>query len=153
MKPLSVQRVRVLADYYGLCLQDADDSWLPAVFPQDFIAGDFGTPRPGRIDLTTAAHTQHVGVTVQAWEDEPPLLEGSWDKTAKARIECRSGTLRLWSMGGPGLEDITLPSAPATWNTRIYCTGRQEAAAASRNGVPDGLEQYVVQFWPVEGVG
>ncbi|MFJ3019557.1 hypothetical protein ACIPH4_01165 [Streptomyces tendae] len=153
MEPLSVQRVRVLVDYYGLCLQDADDAWLPAMFPEGFAAGDFGTEMPGRIDLTSAGHTQHVAATAEVWEHEPPLLEGPWDKTATARIECRSGTLRLWSMGGPGLEDITLPSAPATWNARIFCTGRQEAAAASRDGVPDGVEQYVVQFWPVEGAG
>ncbi|MFJ8602293.1 hypothetical protein ACWEQC_21505 [Streptomyces shenzhenensis] len=153
MEPLDVQRVKVLVDYYGLSMQDADDAWLPAMFPEGFTAGDFGTEHPGRVDVTTAAHTQTIGFTAQVWEQEPPTLEGVWDKTAVARIECRSGVVRLWSMSGPGLEDIRLPSASTMWSVRIYCTGREDAARAGRDGVPDGIERYVAQFWPAGGAG
>ncbi|MEW1700100.1 hypothetical protein ACIQCR_17080 [Streptomyces sp. NPDC093249] len=147
MTLLETQRVDAHVDYFGLSLQDADDSWL-SFFPEGWSQGPFLSQQPGRIDLTSAGHTQTVRFDAEIWSGPPTSPDGAWDEFASARIECRSGELRLWSLaGGPAKESISLPKAPATWNVHLYCRGRAEAAQACITGVPHGVEQYLAQFW------
>ncbi|MEU1122975.1 hypothetical protein ABZ371_05180 [Streptomyces sp. NPDC005899] len=149
MKLLDAQHVDAHVDYYGLSLQDADDSWLPSMFPDGFAQGPFLSEQRGRIDFTSAGHTQTVSFDVQVWDGPAPTPEGVWDESATARIECRSGELRLWAVaGGPAPHTITLSRAPGTWNVRVQCRGREAAARECVVGVPHGLEQYLAQFWP-----
>lgn len=145
---LDAQHVDAPVDYFGLGLQDADDSWLPAMFPEGFAQGPFLSERQGRLDVTSAGHTQTVSVEVEIWDGPAPTPEGVWDESAAARIECRSGKLRLWAVaGGPAPQCIVLPRAPGAWNVRVQCRGREAAARECVSGVPHGVEQYLVQFW------
>ncbi|MDQ0798212.1 hypothetical protein QFZ58_006700 [Streptomyces sp. B1I3] len=149
VKLLDAQHVDAHVDYYGLSLQDADDSWLPSMFPDGFAQGPFLSEQRGRIDFTSAGHTQTASFDVQVWDGPAPTPEGVWDESATARIECRSGELRLWAVaGGPAPHAIALSRAPGTWNVRVQCRGREAAARECLVGVPHGLEQYLAQFWP-----
>ncbi|NWF31308.1 hypothetical protein HW130_34700 [Streptomyces sp. PKU-EA00015] len=150
MTLLETQHVDAHVDYFGLSLQDADDGWLPAMFPEGFTQGPFLSEQPGRVDFTSAGHTQTVSFDAEIWSGPPPVPDGVWDESATARIECRSGELRLWAVaGGPAPQGIVLPHASATWNVRVHCRGRVAAAEACLVGVPHGVEQYLAQFWPV----
>ncbi|MDI3409269.1 hypothetical protein [Streptomyces cavernicola] len=146
---MSTQVLSAAVDFHGLCLQDADDAWLPAAFPQDFTAGSFVHALPGRIDITSAAHTHTVSFTAQVWEADPPSAEGDWEATATAQVECRSGVLRLWAVtAGPSPDEITLPRENTVWNVRLYGGGREAVARAAVTSVPTGIEHYLAQFWP-----
>ncbi|WP_051716375.1 hypothetical protein [Streptomyces bikiniensis] len=148
MTLLETQHIDAHVDHYGLGLQDADDAWLPTMFPEGFTRGPFVSQRPGRIDLTSAGHTQTVSFDAEIWSAVPTQPDGKWDEFANARIECRSGELRLWSVtGGPAAQSVALPREPMEWNVRIYCRGRANAAQACLTGVPQGVERYLAQFW------
>ncbi|OKI40523.1 hypothetical protein A6A29_39050 [Streptomyces sp. TSRI0281] len=150
VKLLEIQHVDADVDFYGLSLQDADDGWLSTTLPEGFAQGRFLSEQPGRIDFTSAGHTQTVSFDAEIWSGPAQVPFGEWDESATARIECRSGELRLWAVaGGPAPRSIVLPHASATWNVRVRCRGRAAAARACRVGVPHGLEQYLAQFWPV----
>ena len=49
-------------------------------------------------------------------------------------------------------EVIMLAEAGGSWRVRVGCVGRAAAAALSeREGTGDGVERYLVQFWPAGG--
>lgn len=50
---ISREEVPVDIDYYGLTLEDWDDSQVPVLFPQGWEAGPFLQARPGRLDVLT----------------------------------------------------------------------------------------------------
>ncbi|MFE1885776.1 hypothetical protein [Streptomyces diastatochromogenes] len=147
--------VPVRVDFYGWALQDWDDDYVPNTFPDGFEAGEFLVPHVGRLDFTSAGHTHRADVYVEEWDAEPhtpssSAPSGDWDEVAEATIRCVSGNLRAWSMGGPMTDDteIELSRKPATWTVRAMCVGRNEVAELAQHSVPEGVERYVIQFWP-----
>ena len=48
-------------------------------------------------------------------------------------------------------EVIMLAEAGGSWRVRVGCVGRAAAAALSEGeGTGDGVERYLVQFWPTD---
>jgi hypothetical protein len=43
---------------------------------------------------------------------------------------------------------LHLSDAGGSWRVRVYCEGRTEVRRLAREGVPEGIEHYLVQFWP-----
>ncbi|MFJ7496730.1 hypothetical protein ACIQZB_37330, partial [Streptomyces sp. NPDC097727] len=97
-------------------------------------------------------HTHTADLTVEVW-DEPPSTEvaGDWEADAQVVIVSLSGTLDVWGVtGGDAGESVSL-GRPGVWQVRLRCAGRAAVAEQSQNGVPEGVEQYFAQFWPVRG--
>ncbi|WP_228454546.1 hypothetical protein [Streptomyces alkaliphilus] len=137
-------------EFYGMCLQDEDDTRVPVPFPEGFEDNTgFLTARPGRIDLRSAGHTHNPSMTVQVWDGPPPAPPGQWDETGQAELETSAGSVTICSLGsGPMPERIVLPH-PGSWSVRVCCTGRDEVARrAALEGAVNDVERYVVQFWP-----
>lgn len=142
------QEVAVEIDYGAWALQDWDDTQIPVLFPGGFEPGAFLTARPGRLDFTSAGHTHTADLTVEVWDAEPAVPSGEWEETAEASIDCSSGRLRARSMaGGPMPGSIELSDGPGSWNVRVVSTGRSQVAELAARGVPEGVEQYIAQFW------
>ncbi|MFE2280148.1 hypothetical protein ACFXAE_23555 [Streptomyces sp. NPDC059454] len=137
-----------MIDFHGFCLQDADDSWIPSLFPRDFDAGIFLSSKVGRLDIGSAGHTHTAEVTVEVWDSQPLQPAGEWDETGMASIICKSGLLKAWAVaGGPMPDAIELPEAGKEWAVRVACSGRSEVARLSRESVPQAVEKYLMQFW------
>lgn len=146
---ISREEVPVDIDYYGLYLQDWDDSQVPVPFPKEWEAGPFLTSRAGRLDFTSAAHTHTAALTVEVWDQEPAAPPGEWEQTALTEITCASGELEAGGVtSGPMPDPIHLSDQTGTWTVRISCTGRAEVAELARHEAVEGVERYVFQFWP-----
>jgi hypothetical protein len=146
---LSREEALVEVDFYGFALQDFDDGQVPVGFPEGWERGPFLTSRPGRLDFTSGGHTHTATLVIEVWDSEPLEPVGNWEETALAKIACASGNLEARGVAsGPMPEPITLSDGSETWQVRAVCSGREEVAAATRLGVPEGVERYVLQFWP-----
>lgn len=147
------QHLDVDVAYHGFGLQESDDGDLPVPFPDDFTHGAFLNDFPGRLDIFSAGHTHTASVTVEVWDGEPPEQDSSrWDEQAEADFESISGEVAVWSMALGRTEDvIPLASSGGSWRVRVSCAGRSEAAALSeQEGTGEGVEKYLIQFWPVK---
>ncbi|GAA2656781.1 hypothetical protein [Streptomyces vastus] len=147
------QHVDADVEYHGFGFQESDDGDLPVPFPDDFADGVFLNAFPGRLDIYSAGHTHTASVTVEVWDGEPPVQDPSrWDEQAEADFESTSGEVAVWSMGlGRADDAIALADAGGSWRVRVSCTGRSEAAALSeQEGTGEGVEKYLVQFWPAK---
>ncbi|MGV9499418.1 hypothetical protein [Streptomyces sp. XY006] len=140
-------------EYHGFGFQESDDGDLPVPFPDDFAQGVFLNAFPGRLDIYSGGHTHTAAVSVEVWDGEPPAQDASlWDEQAEADFESASGEVALWSMGSGRADDvITLADSGGSWRVRVSCAGRREAAALSeQEGTGEGVEKYLVQFWPAK---
>ncbi|MCI3221173.1 hypothetical protein [Streptomyces sp. NP-1717] len=139
-----------MVDFYGFCLQDADDTAVPVQWPEGFESVDFVSTRTGRIDVRSAGHTHTAGLTLEVWDEEPELV-GSWEMSGEGEVDYPSGTLRAWAVAGgpmPYLLEVSERPGPETWCVRVHATGRAEVARLASQTVPHGVEQYLVQLWP-----
>lgn len=148
-----VRKQHIDADvgYSAFGLQESDDADLPVPFPDDFDYDTFLSTHPGRLDITSGGHTHTAAVTVEVWDGPPPEQDpASWDEQAEADLESTSGQVAVWSMSLGRADDvITLADSGGTWQVRVSCAGRAEAAALSGGeGTGTGVERYLVQFWP-----
>ncbi|MFD5013781.1 hypothetical protein [Streptomyces chartreusis] len=107
----------------------------------------------GHLDIYSAGHTHTASVAVEVWDGTPPAQDAAqWDERAEADFEPTSGEVAVWSMGlGRADDAITLAGSGGSWRVRVSCTGRAAAAALSEDeGTGDGVEKYLVQFWPAK---
>lgn len=142
------QELSASVDYFGLCLEDADDARLPALFPDGYEPGPFLTPRDGRLDITSAGHTHRAHLTVEVWDSPPPKPDGEWEEEGCASLFCAAGELKVRGVTSPMPERIRLSEGPASWSVRLLCTGRAAVAEAATRDVVYDVERYTVQFWP-----
>lgn len=146
---VSREEVPVEVDFYGFALQDFDDAQVPVPFPEDFERGPFLTPHQGRLDFTSGGHTHTATLVIEVWDREPDMPAGEWEESATAEISCSSGQLEARGVaGGPMPEPIRLSDQGAVWKLRAMSNGRAEVRIQAQHGVPDGVERYVLQFWP-----
>ncbi|MFF9870527.1 hypothetical protein ACF1G0_35055 [Streptomyces sp. NPDC013953] len=144
------QDLKAEVDFYGFCLQEADDTHVPLEYPEGRAQGAFLTAHEGRLDFESAGHTHTAALSIEVWDDQPPEQpQGVWDEHGRAQLHSPSGQLAVWGVaGGPGATHVDLPAAGRIWNVRAYCAGREEVRRLAQEGVPEGVERYLVQFWP-----
>ncbi|GAA2644174.1 hypothetical protein GCM10010307_48290 [Streptomyces vastus] len=149
------QELDVEVDFYGFALQDLDDTQVPLEYPEGREAGGaFLTVHEGRLDIESAGHTHTAALTAEVWDAEPPAADGrgAWEERAEARLHCPSGELALWGVAtGPMDASVHLSDTDGMWQVRVYCEGRREVQRLAQEGVPEGIERYLVQFWPAAG--
>ncbi|MEU1277247.1 hypothetical protein [Streptomyces sp. NPDC005805] len=150
-----VQRLVLPADvgYHAFALQESDDGDLPVPFPDDYEQGVFLNAFPGRLDFYSGGHTHTAALTVEMW-DGPAQPEDAarWDEQAEADFRSSSGEVAVWSMNPGRTEEVFTLGSPGRWRVRAHCAGRAEAAALSEGeGTGEGVEEYLLQFWPFNG--
>ncbi|AZM57055.1 hypothetical protein DMA15_34530 [Streptomyces sp. WAC 01529] len=147
---LSREEVPVEVDFYGFALQDFDDAQVPSLFPEGWEQGPYLTSLPGRLDFTSGGHTHTATLVIEVWDTEPSAPSGNWEESALGEITCTSGKLEARGVaGGPMPEPITLSESGAgIWKVRAVSSGREEVKTKAHHGVPEGVERYVLQFWP-----
>jgi hypothetical protein len=147
------QDLDVEVDFYGFALQDADDTRVPLQYPDGRVNdGPFVTVHEGRLDIESAGHTHTAPMTVEVWDGPPPEADdgGAWEERGEAELQCSSGELAVWGVaGGPMDAYLYLSEGEGRWRVRVYCEGRAEVRQLATEGVPEGIERYLVQFWPV----
>ncbi|QKV90451.1 hypothetical protein HUT19_00490 [Streptomyces sp. NA02950] len=139
--------LRVHVTYYSWCFQESDESRVPVEYPDESAADSFLSEFQGRFDILSAGHTHTANVAVEVWDAVPPPDERQrWDFQAEVDFESTSGEVAVWTEGRDHSFQLT---SPGTWRVRVHCSGRTEVERISQEeGVADGIEQYLVQFWP-----
>ncbi|GHC73197.1 hypothetical protein [Streptomyces flavofungini] len=145
---ISREGVPVEVDYYGLAVEDWDDSQIPVPFPEDWEQGPFLTTHPGRLSFTSAGHTHTATMTFEVWDQEAPEPPGDWEESALTELACTSGKLQARGLAsGPWPDPVRLSDKPGTWTVRVVCGGRADVAAQAQDEAVEAVEQYLLQFW------
>ncbi|MEV8455494.1 hypothetical protein AB0467_28630 [Streptomyces sp. NPDC052095] len=149
--PVMKQRGPVEVEFFGFCLQEGDTAAVPVQFPEGWdTEGGFLTTCEGRLDVRSAGHTHTADLVVEVWDQPPPAdVAGAWEADAQAVIVSPSGTLDVWGVTGGDAGEPVLLGRPGVWRLRLRCAGRAAVAKQSQHGVPEGVERYLAQFWPV----
>ncbi|MBO1332625.1 hypothetical protein [Streptomyces sp. VRA16 Mangrove soil] len=142
---LTEQTVAAEVLYYGLWMQDIGASFDDEPAPD----AAFGSGGGSRVVIHSGGHTHTARLHAQVWDAEPPAAPGRWEESQQTQIDAPAGELRLRTYGAMTPELIALGEAGRTWNVRIQVSGRAEVKKLAALDVPDGIEQYLLQFWPV----
>ncbi len=121
-------------------------------------AGDYGLSEQDWLSVTpncvvaiSAGATDHYArVTVEVWDETPPLLEG-WESGKAGRVRLDSGYLEIQ----PTDSHVVRIGPPGRYELRAYSDGRSRIAALTpRAGVDElrGVEAFLFQFWPAASV-
>ncbi|MEV5979701.1 hypothetical protein [Streptomyces sp. NPDC052114] len=137
----------VLVERFLLWLQDADEDVIDD-WPDE--AEGLVSAQHGRVDIRSKGHTHKAAVTVEVWDAPPePDRSVAWEATGEAELDSASGHLQFHTAGGPDKNEISLGAADRRWRLRAHVVGQEEVAALAEQGVPDGVERFLLQFWPV----
>ncbi|MFJ8955210.1 hypothetical protein ACIRO1_34470 [Streptomyces sp. NPDC102381] len=142
---LAEQRLDAEVMFYGLWMQDTGASFDDEPAPDAPFASSAGA----RVVIHSAGHTHTADLRAEVWDEEPPQPPGEWEESAQTQIDAPAGQLRLWTYAAVSKEDILLGQPGRTWNVRVQARGRREVHALAQLDVPEGVEHYLVQFWPV----
>jgi hypothetical protein len=137
--PRLAVETEIYASHHQFYVVDAD-----AEYRADFLWDGGGLERhlgvaDGIVGVGTIGYTI-LPVSIELWDDEPPLDLEDWDHVVEASLEVPSGNLGLEGVEGPSeLEPIGVE--PATYRVR--------SAAAGLDGADemDGGDRYRVQLW------
>ncbi|MEU5896652.1 MULTISPECIES: hypothetical protein [unclassified Streptomyces] len=141
------EQFAVLVERYLLWLQDADEEIIDA-----WSEGGRGlvVAEHGRVDIASGGHTHWAAFMVEVWDSPPePDHRAPWEATGEAELDSPSGHLRFHTAGGPDKHEIDLGAAGRRWRLRAHAMGQKEVTHLAQQGVPDGVERFLLQFWPV----
>ncbi|MGW0886191.1 hypothetical protein [Streptomyces sp. NPDC002671] len=151
-KLVTREEIQVFVEFHAFALQEENDAAVLAPFPEDREERSgvvFLTAYDKRLDFGSAGHTHDAALTVEVWSGEPPMdAGGSWEAQGAAEIFSTTGILSVETMSGVGDDRVELGRPDTLWKVRAYCSGRTEVARLAAVDVPEGVERYLVQFWP-----
>ncbi len=137
----------VLIERFLLWLQDAEGDLIDA-WPEG--AQGLVSEQHGRVDIKSGGHTHTATFTVEVWDAPPqPDHTVSWEATGEAELESASGQLQFHTVGGPDENVIDLGIPHRRWRLRAHVVGQEEVTPLAEQGVPEGVERFLLQFWPV----
>lgn len=147
---LAEHTMDVRVEFHHFCVQEADDDLVPVPYPDGTAPdGRFLTAHECRVDVSSAGHTHTATLTAQIWDERPAEDTGiAWEEQGETEICSGSGTLSFVVVGGPQPETLELGVPGRRWGLRICSAGRRQVARLAPEGVPHGVEQYLLQFWP-----
>ncbi|MER5260364.1 hypothetical protein ACIGXX_17895 [Streptomyces sp. NPDC055243] len=137
----------VLVERFLLWLQEADEGVI-----DDWPDGADGlvSAQHGRVDIKSGGHTHTAVFTIEVWDSPPePDRTTSWEATGEAELDSVTGQLQFHTAGGPDENEIDLGIANRRWRLRAHVVGQEEVTALAEQGVPEGVERFLLQFWPV----
>ncbi|WP_051856670.1 hypothetical protein [Streptomyces sp. NRRL B-1347] len=138
--PVQIERFLLWLQEAG---EDAIDDW-----PED--ADGLVSAQHGRVDIKSGGHTHTAAFTVEVWDSPPePDPNASWEATGEAELESPTGQLQFHTAGGPDETVIALGVRDQRWRVRAHVVGQEQVAALAEQGVPHGVERFLLQFWPV----
>ncbi|MCK9928845.1 hypothetical protein MXD62_16945 [Frankia sp. Mgl5] len=100
------------------------------------------------ISIVSAVGDHVAGAQLEVWDREPQRQD-DWEVSADFEFTCTTGNVALVAvMMGPSTEELII-GAPGAYRGRVYSRGREDAEAAleTADEVPEGTEQYLVQWW------
>ncbi|WP_042365231.1 hypothetical protein [Streptacidiphilus neutrinimicus] len=143
----------VPVSFYTFALQDTAEQG--EIFPAGLVPKSraaFVEIRPGRLDITTAAHTHEVVLTVNVLTGPPaPDAVGNVEESTSGTVTSPSGELAAWEMLGRTPYTISLSHGPGTYGFDAVSMGGaavRRAETAIGGGPTGAVERIRIRFWP-----
>ncbi|GAA2722013.1 MULTISPECIES: hypothetical protein [Streptomyces] len=148
--PLHVQDLEVRVEFHSFSIQEDDDLKVPIPYPDNSEYRVFLKSFPMRLDFGSAGHTHTASLRAEIWEHQPDAdSQPKWDEVAYADIETITGRLGIWENGRT--PDVINLGAPGVWTVRATARGRESVRQLAIDvGPVKGVEQWLLQFWPLE---
>jgi len=147
--PLHSMDDEICVDHFQFYLLDPQGShkWpRPGTAPTPFLEAASST-----VGVHSRATDHYAAVRLEAWTHEPPAPPEAWDVAREVTLVAPSGQVTLWQlMGGRSASDrdFTL-GRPGRYRLRAHGRGRTAAQALGPVTWLHGVEQYLIQFWPI----
>ncbi|MEV4738634.1 hypothetical protein [Streptomyces sp. NPDC049555] len=136
-------------EFHSFSLQEDDDLKVPIPYPDDSEYKTFLKAFPMRLDFGSAGHTHTAFLRAEVWGQRPGVdNQPRWDEVAYADVETVTGRFGIWAIGrAPDVIDL---GAPGVWSVRATARGRDRVRQLTSDvGPVRGIEQWLLQFWPV----
>ncbi len=137
--------------YSFFYLQDGGQTWLDddSLPPSPAEGDELTATGKDWVSIVSEAQDHVAGIQLEAWATEPPRQD-DWEISEDFQVVWSTGEIAPVAVTmGPSEEEIIV-GPPGTYAGRVYSRGREDTRNAREAGleIPDGLEQYLVQFWP-----
>ncbi|MEV4481386.1 hypothetical protein [Micromonospora coxensis] len=107
---------------------------------------------PNAVTVRSAAAWDHVAaLRLEVWDGPAPDQPG-WADRRDAQARFDSGLVEVNPLVDAGEDEEAVELAPGRYAVRAYVAGRDELLAVQHqpDADLDGIERYLIQFWPVE---
>lgn len=104
------------------------------------------------VTVRSAGAWDHVcGLRLELW-DGPPALRDGWADRQEGTVRFDSGLVEINPLSDAGEDEEWLETEPGRYEVRAYVAGRAQLLAVqhSPDADLDGIERYLLQFWPAE---
>jgi len=150
----------VVVERHLFGLMDLDVTSCPRPWPQGPMPPDLAVwAQVNRVDFRSVGEDHTVAVRLEAWDDTPDDPDGDWDSHEEIQLPLTSGEIQLWTLtDGPSPHTFRAGPAGCLYTVDVWSRGQGDVLQWQSEGeeVPDGSEQYVLQFrslhaWPEVG--
>lgn len=142
----------VVVERHLFGLMDVDVAACPNPWPAGSMPADETVwAQLNRVDFRSVGEDHTAAVRLEGWAGTPADPAGDWD-TEEVELVLTSGEVQLWTLtGGPSAHTLRVGPPGHRYLLRVSCRGQDSVLELALAGlpVPDGTEQYVLQFQPL----
>ncbi len=147
----------ILVERHLFGLMDLDVDSCPNPWPQGPMPPDVAVwAQPNRVDFRSVGEDHVASVRFEAWDEEPDEPDGEWTDRDDVTVPLSSGKVKLWALtDGPSAHSFRAGPPGQLYALRVWSRGQDEMLTLVHEGleIPDGTEQYVLQFRPIGAAG
>jgi hypothetical protein len=143
----------VLVERHLFGLMDLDVDSCPTPWPQGSMPPDLTVgAQVNRVDIRSVGEDHAAAVRLEGWDSAPAAPDGDWDDHEEVRLPLTSGEVRLWTLtDGPSPHVFWAGLPGHLYAVHVWARGQDDVLELQHEGedIPDGTEQYVLQFHAV----
>lgn len=158
-RPLQVLDDTVLVEYsqFYLVEEDSQAGRMELTVPKGERWLTTGT---GWIVFLSGSSDHCPAVRIEAWVQEPTTDPASWDEVTETTLETTAEDMRLRALTMQPSEELIEIGPPGRYHVRAHRRGSSGVRRAVEDAfiraheqgkpvvLPEGVEQYLIQFWP-----
>jgi hypothetical protein len=136
---------------YVIRAEEADE---PPAEAEGIPANGLIAAAPDYISVYTGLHTGDISLTLETWQDEPPLDLDAWEEVVEVSFTSTTGDAKVvdeWT-DSPVPIDLNLAFAgPGEYRLRAHARGRDLGRDEDTQSADDGdtlVEHHLLQAWP-----
>lgn len=151
--PLQHAQLTVWVHYHQYYLMDPDDD-DPLRQLRSAYSNGLVEVVPGAAAITTGLHTGDIALTVETWDEPPPLVLDTWDEVIEISLSWPGLHATVADGQQTPLDD--LPDIPdlavagtSSYRLRVHARGRDEGQAVDTlEDEQQPIEEHLIQVWP-----
>jgi hypothetical protein len=140
----------VLVERHLFGLMDLDVAGCPKPWPTGPMPPVLTVwAQVNRVDVRSVGEDHVAAVRLECWDSAPTAPDGDWDDHEEVRLPLTSGEIRLWALtDGPSPQAFRAGPPGHIYAVHVWVGGRGKVLDLQHEGkeIPDGTEQYVLQF-------